>query len=113
MSLKHDSFKDGWNNVYGWLAVIYLLIIFGILSVYPDIKNYKVRSILVDRPLMSYVFLLAISIFLSWKLCVPALTEKLRKIVEEKESTKKFRQAEAMRPGVIIDALEGDDNDEE
>jgi len=112
-SLRHESFKDGWNNFYGWVAVVYLLIIFGILSVYPNIKNMIIRNILVEYPGWSYLGFMAISIGLSWKLCIPALTEKSKEIADNEEKTKQFREAESMSPGVIIAALEGDNDDEE
>jgi len=113
MSLRSESFKDVWHNVFGWLAVVYLVIVFGILSVYPNIENCTVHSALVLNPFKSYTVMLGISILLSWKLCVPALTLNAKQIAEEIQNRKSFDTPESMKPNVIIDNLRGSDDDEE
>lgn len=113
MSLKSKSFKDGWNNVLGWSAVIYLVMIFGIMSVYPEIKNPIVKSILVGSPIISYASLLLISTILSWKLCVPYLVEKSKEEAEKEKSIAEYTKADLMKPKDLKESLEKDNEDEE
>lgn len=83
------------KNIRFIFSIIAIIITFGLLCIYPNIKKDWVRKFLVGCPGLSYTIIMVCSLIAAFAISWPSLVNKIKENIEKENSTQEYKKSKS------------------